>query len=197
MREFSRVRVLQTRTDGGVWKKTTNPATRSGSAKSEPRSGQTDARENRPGIASRRAGSSRAVPSGGIRSRFVQTTCPHSARYSIWPIPGFGNRGRWSPVGNGMNQELPATGATPATKERSNMEAKSKENGSRLEETEHLCVSPGVIETVPPEQVSAAVLRHLRVDGLEVREMGEKRVNDRVRSIARYGGRRSIHRSSE
>lgn len=77
------------------------------------------------------------------------------------------------------------------------MEAKSKENGSRLEESEHLCVSPGVIETVPPEEVSAAVLRHLRVDGLEVRERGEKEVNDRVRSIARYGGRRSIHRSSE
>ena len=78
------------------------------------------------------------------------------------------------------------------------MEVKSsKENESRLEEIEHLCVSPGVIETVPPEEVSAAVLRHRRGDGLEVREMEKKRVNDRVRSIARYGGRRSIHQSSE
>lgn len=97
-----------------------------------------------------------------------------------------------------MNEELPATAASPVIKEKSNMEGKnSKENGSRLEEIDHLCVSPGVIETVPPEEVGAAVIRHFRGDGMEVREMEGKEVNDRVRSIARYGGRRSIHQSSE
>lgn len=77
-----------------------------------------------------------------------------------------------------------------------NMQRKSKE-ASDLEENERICISPKVIETIPPEDVAVAILRHFRViepDMLRVNEKGETDLRSRQ---YQYGERRSVHQNSE
>lgn len=71
------------------------------------------------------------------------------------------------------------------------MEAKSKERTSELEENAHLCVSPRVVEVIPPEDVSVAVMRHLRRIEAARLTLQESDTDHRCR----YGRRRSVHQS--
>lgn len=77
------------------------------------------------------------------------------------------------------------------------MEGKAKKTEViEVETMKTLCVSPGVVETISPSEVSVAVLRHLHgKTALGLND--EKKGTEPDTSYQKYGERRSVHQSSD